>query len=189
MLTLVGTSTVMVIFSSIFSQFRSNDGFAFMKWINKFLDVDSKQILWMFTPYWVWLCCTFIGMCYILVTSFELFNMIIKPSTEFDPNSFAKRMPLFMILIWFTWFCSKQFSYTKQICDDYEYKYLLSMSYLSYRNEVKEMCEGEECKALVVKLLDSVIKNIATSPVVVVKADCHTPFAEIFTAIKNTFAK
>ena len=94
-----------------------------------------------------------------------------------------------MILVWFTWFCSKQFSYTKQICDEYEYKYALSKSYLSYRDEAKKISLNDEDKgkyeAVIVALLDSVIKNIATSPVKSVKPDCHTPFTEVFGSLKE----
>lgn len=85
------------------------------------------------------------------------------------------------------WFISKQFSYTKQICDEYEYKYALSKSYLSYRNEAKKVSNNEKNKydAIMVSLLDSVIKNIATSPVKAVKPDCHTPFTEVFDSFKD----
>lgn len=90
-----------------------------------------------------------------------------------------------MILVWFTWFSSKQFSYTKQICDEYEYKYALSKSYLSYRDEAKELAARGNNDAILVALLDSVIKNVATSPVKSVKPDCHTPFTEVFSSIRG----
>lgn len=36
-----------------------------------------------------------------------------------------------------------------------------------------------------VSLLDSIIKNIATSPVKSVKTDCYTPFTEVFGSFKD----
>lgn len=187
--TLVVVSTLIVVINSAFNKCKSADGFNFEEWINEFFAKDSKQITWMFTPYWGWLFCTFIGMCCILTISFELYNIVIEPNKPFNPNMFAKRFPLFMILIWFTWFCSKQFSYYKQICDEYEYKYLLSISYLSYRKEAQELGGAKENNVLLVSLLDSVIKNIATSPVQAVKQDCHTPFAEVANVMKMSFGK
>ena len=141
---------------------------------------------WLCTPYWGWLGATFIGMCSIFVVAYIVF---VSSKDVSYINIISKRMPLFMILIWFTWFCSKQFSYTKQICDEYEYKYLLSMSYLGYKNEAKEMGDEEQSKALLITLLDSVIKNIATSPIQCVKSDCHTPFSEVLGAMKVNFGK
>lgn len=91
---------------------------------------------------------------------------------EAKPFLVLSNLPIFMILVWFTWFTSKQFSYTKQICDEYEYKYALSKSYLSYREKAKELAERGKNDVILVALLDSVIKNIATSPVKSVKLDC-----------------
>lgn len=108
---------------------------------------------------------------------------------EAKPFLVLSNLPIFMILVWFTWFTSKQFSYTKQICDEYEYKYALSKSYLSYRDEAKKISLNDEDKgkyeAVIVALLDSVIKNVATSPVKSVKPDCHTPFTEVFGSLKE----
>ena len=81
----------------------------------------------------------------------------------------------------------KQFSYTKQICDEYEYKYALSKSYLSYRDEAKLLAEARNNEAILIALLDSIIKNIAQSPVQSVQRDCHTPFSEVFYAVKNVY--
>ena len=39
---------------------------------------------------------------------------------------------------------------------------------------------------MIVSLLDSVIKNIATSLAQSVKTDCHTPFSEVVSAMKST---
>jgi hypothetical protein len=89
-----------------------------------------------------------------------------------------------MILTWFTWFSSKQFSYIKQVRDEYEYKYALSKSYLSYRKEAEDL-SGTDKKELLLLLLGSVINNIATSPVQSVKSDCHTPFSEVLSAAKE----
>lgn len=157
-------------------------------WIVRFLKKKSKNIFWMFTPYWAWLSATFLGMYNILNTAYKFFGGNISVN-YFEPNIFFQRIPLFMIWIWFTWFCAKQFSYTKQVCDEYEYKYVLSMSYLSYRNEAKNISDGDENEAIIVSLLDSVIKNIATSPVQSVKSDCHTPFSEVVNAMKTTVTR
>ena len=157
-------------------------------WVASFFKEKSKNVFWMFTPYWVWLSATFLGMYNILNTAYIFFGSNISVN-HFEINIFFQRIPLFMIWIWFTWFCSKQFSYTKQVCDEYEYKYVLSMSYLSYRNEAKNISDGSDNEAIIVSLLDSVIKNIATSPVQSVKVDCHTPFSEVVNAMKTTVTK
>ena len=148
-------------------------------------------------------CVCFFKYCYIEVfmDDFKYMRMAIEQakiayslyyinSTKFDhlePYLLFANLPVFMILVWFTWFCSKQFSYTKQICDEYEYKYALSKSYLSYRDEAKNVSDNDRGKydAIMVSLLDSVIKNIATSPVKSVKPDCHTPFTEVFGSLKD----
>lgn len=126
----------------------------------------------------------------ILRISYVLFILNVQNLLPTEPYKVLANLPFFMILVWFTWFCSKQFSYTKQICDEYEYKYALSKSYLSYREEAKNISLDDKDKgkyeAVIVSLLDAVIKNIATSPVKSVKPDCHTPFTEVFNSIRGT---
>jgi len=155
---------------------------------NIFSQSENKNIskdFWLYTPYWGWLSAALFGMCLILGTATNLYLF----GNEIDYKKLLQRVPLFMVLIWYTWFCAKQFSYYKQICDEYEYKYLLSMSYLSYRKEAQELSGGKDDNVLIVSLLDSVIKNIATSPVQAVKQDCHTPFAEVANVMKMSFGK
>lgn len=146
-----------------------------------------KELL---TPYWCWLISIFAGMYFIGQISYEVYTKNMENEIH-SIQDLLPNMPIFMIMVWFTWFASKQFSYTKQICDEYEYKYALSKSYLSYKNEAHYIYNNdkplsEENKSLLVSLLDSVIRNIATSPVQSVKTDCHTPFSEVFNAIKST---
>lgn len=131
-----------------------------------------------FTPYWCWLGLTFLGMGLIFEVAFSVYDS----KQGHDLDMILSRLPLFTILIWFTWFCSKQFSYTKQICDEYEYKYALSKSYLSYKDEANKLAQSAGKDVLLASLLDAVIKNISTSPVQSVKTDCHTPFAEALKA-------
>ena len=76
------------------------------------------------TPYWCWLGLTFAGMGFICYFAKDVYDS--QALSEWQ--QVFSRLPLFTILIWFTWFCSKQFSYIKQICDEYEYKYALSKS-------------------------------------------------------------
>lgn len=143
---------------------------------------ELKAIL---TPYWCWLGLTFIGMGCIAKVAYALYYVNSTKIDHLDPYLLLANLPIFMILVWFTCFSSKQFSYTKQICDEYEYKYALSKSYLSYREEAKELAERGKNDAILVALLDSVIKNVATSPVKSVKPDCHTPFTEVFSSIRG----
>lgn len=148
---------------------------------------EMKALL---TPYWCWLGLTFAGMGCIAKVAYSLYYINSTKVDHLDPYLLFANLPVFMVLVWFTWFCSKQFSYTKQICDEYEYKYALSKSYLSYRDEARNISLNDEDKgkyeAVIVSLLDSVIKNIATSPVKSVKPDCHTPFTEVFNSIRGT---
>lgn len=145
---------------------------------------ELKNLL---TPYWCWLGLTFAGMFCILRIAYVLFILNLQNLLPTEPYKILANLPFFMILVWFTWFCSKQFSYTKQICDEYEYKYALSKSYLSYRDEARKASDSDKNKydAIIISLLDSVIKNIATSPIKSVKPDCHTPFTEIFGSLKD----
>lgn len=150
---------------------------------NKKTDSDRTDELayGIFTPYWYWLTFMFLGM----FTIFNISCIVFFQNENLNINNYIPRIPLFSILVWFTWFCSKQFSYTKQICDEYEYKYALSKSYLSYRSEAIKLEDSTKVDALLITLLDAVIKNIATSPVQSVKMDCHTPFSEVFGSIKD----
>lgn len=146
----------------------------------------QTQLLELFTPYWTWLFATLGGMLSIGFVAYNVFTELNKQ----EAVSYSSLLPYtagYMLLIWFTWFCSKQFSYTKQICDEYEYKYALSKSYLSYRDEAKLLAEARNNEAILIALLDSIIKNIAQSPVQSVQRDCHTPFSEVFNAVKNVY--
>ena len=158
------------------------------RYIEKNNEVTIKpfeELKALLTPYWCWLGLTFIGMGCIAKVAYALYYVNSTKIDHLDPYLLLANLPIFMILVWFTWFSSKQFSYTKQICDEYEYKYALSKSYLSYREEAKELAERGKNDAILVALLDSVIKNIATSPVKSVKPDCHTPFTEVFGSLKE----
>lgn len=152
---------------------------------NGLLDIlFQEQIKELLTPYWCWLIATFAGMVAIGFVALDVYHKL-KGSTALTYSVFLPYTAGYMILIWFTWFCSKQFSYVKQICDEYEYKYALSKSYLSYRDEAAKLAEEKGDVSIMIALLDSVIKNIAQSPVQSVQRDCHTPFSEVFNAVKD----
>lgn len=162
--------------------------FLYSRYIEKNNEVTIKpfeELKALLTPYWCWLGLTFIGMGCIAKVAYALYYVNSTKIDHLDPYLLLANLPIFMILVWFTWFSSKQFSYTKQICDEYEYKYALSKSYLSYREEAKELAARGNNDAILVALLDSVIKNVATSPVKSVKPDCHTPFTEVFSSIRG----
>lgn len=146
----------------------------------------QTQFLELFTPYWAWLIATLAGMLSIGAVAYYVFDEL-KDKQYISYSSLIPYTAGYMLLIWFTWFCSKQFSYTKQICDEYEYKYALSKSYLSYRDEAKQLADVKNNEAILIALLDSIIKNIAQSPVQSVQRDCHTPFSEVFNAVKNVY--
>lgn len=143
-----------------------------------------KNIKSFLTPYWCWLAATLCGMGAILYMALRVCYRF-----ECEPVSYSSLLPyasIYIILAWFTWFAAKQFSYTKQICDEYEYKYALAKSYISYRDEAKNLIKNHDSNPLLVTLLDAVIKNIANSPVQSVRQDVHTPFSEVFKAVKET---
>nr|DAE91052.1 MAG TPA: chromosome segregation ATPase [Caudoviricetes sp.] len=166
----------LVTYNTKSSERRKNKYFIFKSLTNQ----DTiKELL---TPYWCWLIFIFIGMYFIGHISYNVYTKNMENAIH-SIQDILPNMPFFMIMVWFTWFASKQFSYIKQICDEYEYKYALSKSYLSYKKEAGEL--STENKSLLVSLLDSVIRNIATSPVQSVKADCHTPFSEVFNSLKS----
>lgn len=135
--------------------------------------------------YWISLLGTLIGMSMIFYHSKDIYTKIISnEKLVINHQMWMMTLLFFMILTWFTWFSSKQFSYIKQVRDEYEYKYALSKSYLSYRKEAEDL-SGTDKKELLLLLLGSVINNIATSPVQSVKSDCHTPFSEVLSAAKE----
>lgn len=150
--------------------------------------INIKNIINILTPYWCWLFATLAGMGSILYKAVELSD-IIKASLADNTQPLNSVLPYFgiyVILVWFTWFSSKQFSYTKQICDEYEYKYALSKSYIIYKNEAENVITEHSSNAVLLALLDSVIKNIAHSPVQSVKQDVHTPFSEVLKTAKDS---
>lgn len=166
----------LVTYNTESSERKKNNYFIFKSLANQ----DTiKELL---TPYWCWLIFIFIGMYFIGHISYNVYTKNMQNAIH-SIQDILPNMPFFMIMVWFTWFASKQFSYIKQICDEYEYKYALSKSYLSYKKEASEL--STENKSLLVSLLDSVIRNISTSPVQSVKSDCHTPFGEVFNSLKS----
>lgn len=143
------------------------------------------------TPYWCWLLATLVGMGTILYKAIDLSDTIKKNiENGIDPlHSVLPYCGIYLVLAWFTWFASKQFSYNKQICDEYEYKYALSKSYMLYKKEAESVITEDYSNAVLLALLDSVIKNIAHSPVQSVKQDVHTPFSEAFKVFKDSVNK
>lgn len=139
-----------------------------------------KELL---TPYWCWLTTTFVGMYAIGNVAMDIYQRF--ETTQIKYTDLLPYTAGYMLLIWFTWFSSKQFSYVKQVCDDYEYKYALSKSYLSYKNEARKLADDNKDGAIMIALLDAVIKNVAQSPATKVQKDCHTPFTEIVSALKG----
>lgn len=180
-LSLIITQLIFNIFSFLTNNNIQNEDTKLKKLcniINRIIKQDTiKELL---TPYWCWLIFIFIGMYLIGSIAHTIYNDANQIKNIYN---MLPKTPIFMIMVWFTWFSSKQFSYTKQICDEYEYKYALSKSYLSYKNEAIAL--SNENKSLLVALLDSVIRNISTSPVQSVKSDCHTPFSEVLNSAKN----
>lgn len=181
-------STTMFLRLLIFLLFFS--GLSILGYINKNPE-DRKEykeeFLGLLTPYWCWLFATLCGMGTML-------HMALRVCTRFESwvptyNHLLPYVSIYLILIWFTWFASKQFSYTKQICDEYEYKYALAKSYMNYKNEALSVIVEKEGNPILLALLDSVIKNIAHSPVQSVKQDVHTPFSEVLKAVKDVVPK
>ena len=136
------------------------------------------------SQYWGWLGATFLGMILILLFAVYIINSFDSKSGT-NLTQVMVKLPFMMTFVWFTGFCSKQFSYVKQICDEYEYKYVLSESYIAYRDEAGSIAKNINDEHILAVLLDSVIKNIATSSVQTVKFDSHIPFSELIGAIKS----
>ena len=57
---------------------------------------------------------------------------------------------------------------------------------MSYKDEALSVVIEQENNPYLVALLDSVIRNIASSPVQSVKQDVHTPFSEMLKVVKDT---
>ena len=150
-----------------------------------------KSMEGLLTPYWCWLFLTFVGMSIILYKAITV-SSEIKPDKITGSSVLELIVPhigVYVILVWFTWFSAKQFSYTKQIADEYEYKYALAKAYMSYKDEAISVVIEHKNNPYLVALLDTVIKNIANSPVQCVKQDVHTPFSEVLKAAKEIIHK
>ncbi len=147
--------------------------------------IKQHTIEALFSPYWCWLAGTFLGMFSIMVIAV----CIVLMSLFYWENVTYQRLlpfsPLCLVLIWVTWFCSKHFSYTKQVCDEYEYKYALSKSYLSYRQEAELLANRAGNDILLSDLMRAIIINIARSPVQSVKNDSNMPLSEILQTVKD----
>lgn len=151
------------------------------------VDTDITHGWWTLTkeyiyhPYSRWLLLTIIGMISIFCLTFY-----ITFSLEANINNYQdliKYSPMYMVLGWFTWFSSKQFSYIKQLHDEYRYKYVLSKSYFAYRKEAENLVTDN--KEALLLLLKCVIANISISPVQSVRPDVHTPFSEILNTVSK----
>ena len=64
------------------------------------------------SQYWGWLGATFLGMISILLFDIYIINSFDSKSGT-NLTQVMIKLPSMMILVWFTWFCSKQFSYVK----------------------------------------------------------------------------
>lgn len=151
-----------------------------------------KSMEGLLTPYWCWLFLTFVGMSSILYKAISVSTGNDSSNTISGSSILGLIVPhigVYIILVWFTWFSAKQFSYTKQIADEYEYKYALAKAYMSYKDEALSVVIEHNNNPYLVALLDSVIKNIANSPVQCVKQDVHTPFSEVLKAAKEIIHK
>lgn len=147
----------------------------------------QKTLLSFLTPFWGWLFMTFLGMISIFYVAYEIFEKYNGSNICYE--KLLPYTPIYMVLIWFTWFCSKQFSYVKQVCDEYEYKFALSKSYLGYRKEAEDLVKNNGNVALLVALLDGVINNISKSPMQNIRNDNYMPISEIFQTVKDNIKK
>lgn len=166
--------------------------FVIFHWDSKKINARVfKSMEGLLTPYWCWLFLTFVGMSSILYKAISVSDGITtnKITGSGVLGLIVPHIGVYVILVWFTWFSAKQFSYTKQIADEYEYKYALAKAYMSYKDEALSVVIEHNNNPYLVALLDSVIKNIANSPVQCVKQDVHTPFSEVFKAVKDTIHK
>lgn len=151
------------------------------------VDTDITHGWWTLTqeyiyhPYSRWLLLTLIGMISIFSLTFYL-TFSLEANIK-NYQDLIKYSPMYMVLGWFTWFSSKQFSYIKQLHDEYRYKYVLSKSYFAYRKEAENLVTDN--KEALLLLLKCVIANISTSPVQSVRPDVHTPFSEILNTVSK----
>lgn len=149
-----------------------------LKYTHPSNDAFWKRFKYLTSPYYVWLIFTFLGMIGIFYFSYYL--AFVCQITDY--KNLITYSPMFMVLVWFTWFSSKQFSYIKQLHDEYEYKTVLSSSYIVYKNTVEDATDASKEATLL--LLKYVIANIATSPVQSVRPDVHTPFTELLSTVQ-----
>lgn len=142
---------------------------------------DNILVEYISHPYSRWLGFTIIGMISIFYLTYRLTFSLEANITSYQ--DLIKYSPMYMVLCWFTWFSSKQFSYIKQLHDEYRYKYVLSKSYFAYRKEAENLVTDN--KEALLLLLKCVIANISTSPVQSVRPDVHTPFSEILNTVSK----
>ena len=73
--------------------------------------------------------------------------------------SIIYRFPIFIILGAALFFCLKQYSNIIKASHEYEYKYVLSLSYFNYKNEVSELKDSDTSPILLYLMLNSIVSN------------------------------
>ena len=84
--------------------------FLYSRYIEKNNEVTIKpfeELKALLTPYWCWLGLTFIGMGCIAKVAHDLYYVNSTKIDHLDPYLLLANLPIFMILVWFTWFSSK----------------------------------------------------------------------------------
>ncbi len=91
-----------------------------------------------------------------------------------------ERIPLSAPLIWFAWFCSRNYGHIVRLQEEYAFKAAISRAFEGYKKQMKEIGEAGE-QSLLGLLSSEVIQVLARDPqrVFVRKATDDSPFSSV----------
>lgn len=106
-----------------------------------------------------WLRCSILLFIFLIAFSIWFFDTRNYIASENLVPSIIYRFPIFIILGAALFFCLKQYSNIIKASHEYEYKYVLSLSYFNYKNEVSELKDSDTSPILLYLMLNSIVSN------------------------------
>jgi hypothetical protein len=131
----------------------------------------NTQILWVFL--------FFIGILALIGTSAGMLPFGALPplyvAEKIDVAALVLRLLTASPLIWFTWFCARQYGFTSRLIEDYSFKEASALAFVGYRREMSDDPE------MIKMLRESAIQNFGSSPTKIFsKSDPGSPLHDLF---------
>lgn len=156
--------------------------------------------------YWIYLVLSFLFLIipsaiiiYIIIAPniFPEFSFLINKLTDallgrYDTHIYEYLVSLIIFIpkvalfLWLLWFLCKKHFYYSYLSDDYKFKTAVAMTYIRYRDEIKNFNDDEE---MLEHLYKSVLSNITKNPVDNCPKDINMPYSEFIKLIKDIIKK